>query len=215
MKPISQMGCPFEVKELSETGSFEGIASMYNNVDLGGDIVVQGAFKEFNKTKDGSIRILANHDTRQPIGKGKVEDTPVGLLIKGQLELAVGKAREIHALMKSGIIEGLSIGYDILPNGEEIREDGIRLLKGLKLWEVSTTAFPMNQMAQVSTVKEIERVKSVRELEDLLRDAAGLSRTQAKLHAGAIWKTLTQRDADDTVGEATQQTLDILKRFQS
>lgn len=194
------LGFPMELKDLDERGTFEGLASVYGNVDLGGDIVEPGAFKEFVQTKDGSIRILDGHNTRAAIGKGKVTDTHLGLALKGRLNLAVSRAREVYELMKDGIIDGLSIGFDILPGGSEITESGIRKLKALKLWEVSTTPFPMNQSALVSTVKGIERVTDIRELEDLLRDAAGLSRAQAKLHAKAIWSTKTgQREADGEV----------------
>jgi HK97 family phage prohead protease len=186
-----------ELKELTDSGSFEGLASVYGNVDLGGDIVMPGAFKEFALTKDGQVRILDGHNTRAPIGKGKLTDTHLGLAIKATLNMAVARAREVHALMKDGIIDGLSIGYDILPGGAKIREDNIREISAIKLWEVSTTAFPMNQAATVSGVKEaLEPVRSIREVEDWLRDAVGLSRTQAKLHSSAIWKTVNgPRDA--------------------
>jgi HK97 family phage prohead protease len=213
---MNNLGCPFEVKELNDAGSFEGVASMYGNIDLGGDIVMPGAFKQFATTKDGSIRILDSHQTRSPIGKGKLTDTHFGLVLKGQLNREVARAREIHALMKDGIIDGLSVGFDILPNGAEVREDGVRLLKELKLWEVSTTAFPMNQSAQVSAVKTLEKINSVREMEDMLRDAVGLSRAQAKLHAGAIWSTLTgQRDADGEVGDAAKLAISTLEKYHS
>lgn len=205
------MHCPLEIKELTEAGTFEGLASVYGNVDLGGDIVMPGAFKEFNLTKDGMIRILDGHNTRAPIGKGQLTDTHLGLAVKGKLELKVARAREVHALMEAKIIDGLSIGFDILPGGYEIDDKGVRRLIGIKLWEVSTTAFPMNQSATVSSVKEIERVKSVREVEDWLRDAAGLSRSQAKLHASAIWKTLSgSREADEDVGAQVQRMVEFL-----
>ena len=211
-KSMKVMNCGFELKEVEERGTFEGLASVYGNVDLGGDIVRAGAFKEFVTTRDGNIRILANHDARKPIGKGKVTDTHLGLAIKGALVMESSTAREVHALMKEGIIDGLSIGYDVLPEGFEIRSDGVRELTKLKLWEVSTTVFPMNPLAQVSSVKGVEPVRSVRELEDLLRDAAGLSRAQAKLHASAIWKTVTgQRDADDEVCEAVRRTTEAIR----
>ena len=211
---MKHFSCAMEVKDLTDTGSFEGLASVYGNVDLGGDIVLPGAFKEFNRTKDGFIRILDSHNTRAPIGKGQLVDTHVGLAIKGQLLLKVARARDVYELMKENGIDGLSIGYDVLPGGFKVREDGVRELSAIKLWEVSTTAFPMNQDAQVSRVKEIERCTSIRELEELLRDAAGLSRSQAKLHAGEIWKTLTgKRDAGGEVGEEAQQLLQTLNRY--
>ena len=194
---MKNLSCPWEVKNLTDVGTFEGLASVYGNTDLGSDIVMPGAFKEFALTKDGSIRILDGHNSRAPIGKGKLTDTHLGLAMVGSLNMAVARAREVHALMKDGIIDGLSIGFDILPDGQKIREDGVREISKIKLWEVSTTPFPMNQSALVSGVKSSE-AQSVRDVEDWLREAAGLSRTQAKLHASAIWKTRTgQRDAGE------------------
>lgn len=189
------IGTPFEIKELDERGTFEGLAAVYGNVDLGGDVVEPGAFKEFVTTKDGHVRILDGHNTRMPIGKGRITDTHLGLAIKGRLNMEVNRAREVHALMRDQIIDGLSIGYDVLENGSELRPDGVRRLKALKLWEVSTTAFPMNQSALVSSVKSVERVRDVRELEDLLRESTGLSRSQAVKFAGEIWKTVGQRES--------------------
>lgn len=204
----------FEIKELTEAGTFEGLASVYGNTDLGGDIVEPGAFKEFALTKDGQIRILDAHNTRAPIGKGKLTDTHIGLAMKGTLNMSIARAREVHALMKDGIIDGLSIGFDIRAGGANIDDKGIRRLTDLKLWEVSTTAFPMNQAAQVSGVKTLEKCTSIRDVEDLLRDAVGLSRTQAKLHASGIWKTLNgQRDADAEVGDAAKELLSTIGKF--
>ena len=211
---MEHIGRQLEVKSIGDSGSFEGLASVYGNVDLGGDIVEAGAFKEFAYTKDNMIRILDGHNTRAPIGKGSVIDTHVGLAIKGQLNLKVSRARDVYELMKDGIIDGLSIGFDILKGGYEIREDGIRLIKQVKLWEISTTSFPMNQAATISGVKEIQRVNRIREVEDLLREAVGLSRTQAKLHASGIWKTLSgRRDADGEVGEETTKLIQTLQQF--
>ena len=206
------VAAPLEVKELDERGTFEGLASVYGNVDMGGDVVQPGAFKEMMLTQDGHIRILDGHDTRKPIGKGKLTDTHMGLAIKGKLNLEVARAREVLALMKDGIVDGLSIGYDVMDGGSELLESGVRLLKSLKLWEVSTTAFPMNQQALVSAVKARD-VRDVRDLEDLLREAAGLSRTQAKRHASAIWETkLGQRDAGD-ISPTARSVIDFFTKL--
>lgn len=203
------MAAALEIKELDAKGTFEGFASIYGNVDLGGDVVEPGAFREFVKTRDGKIRILDGHNTRAAIGKGELSEERVGLRIRGQLTLGVARAREVYELMKDGIIDGLSIGYDILPGGAELTEAGIRRLKALKLWEVSTVPFPMNPLALVEGVKATEKVTDIRELEDLLREAAGLSRSQAKLHAGAIWATKTgQREAGAEEAATVQRMIE-------
>jgi len=187
---------PMEIKEVTETGSFEGLASMYGNVDLGGDIVMPGAFKEFVKTRDGKIRILDSHNTRAPIGKGEVIDSHMGLVLRGTLNLKVSRARDVHELMKDGVIEGLSIGFDILPNGMNVRDDGVRELKELKLWEVSTVVFPMNPMATISAVKTAQQITTIREYEDFLREVGKFSKECAKILARSFKDLPGQRDAD-------------------
>lgn len=190
------LNSPLELKKLSETGSFEGLASVYGVLDLGGDIVEPGAFREFMLTKDGQIRILDGHDSRQPIGKGKLTDTKAGLLIEGTLNLAVARAREVLALMKDGIVDGLSIGYDVLAGGAEFR-DGVRHLIKLKLYEVSTVIWPMCQPAQVTAVKHANHAADLRELEHLLNTGTLIELSSRKAKAGAreLWRIM--HGADD------------------
>jgi len=210
---MQHLHCPMEIKEVTETGSFEGLASVYGNVDLGGDIVMPGAFKEFVKTRDGSIRILDSHNTRAPIGKGTVIDSHMGLVLKGTLNLKVSRSRDVHELMKDGIIDGLSIGFDILPNGSEVREsDNVRLLKELKLWEISTVVFPMNQMATISAVKNFQQITNIREYENFLREVGGFSKEQAKILARSFKDLPGRRDADETA-EQSKELLGFLERI--
>ena len=207
---MNHLHAPMEVKEVTETGTFEGLASVYGNVDLGGDVVMPGAFKEFVKTRDGSIVLLDSHNTRAPIGKGQVIDSHMGLVIKGALNLKVSRSRDVHELMKDGIINGLSIGFDILPNGFEMREaDGVRLLKELKLWEVSTVVFPMNQMATISAVKQAQQITNIREYENFLREVGGFSKEQAKILARSYKDLPGRRDADETA-ENSKELLGFL-----
>jgi len=63
----------------------------------------------------------------------------------------------------------------------------------------------MNPRARVQAVKGAER--TVREWEELLRDAGSLSRTEAKAAASAVTKALEQRDA---VKEETPKVLEAL-----
>jgi HK97 family phage prohead protease len=140
----------FEIKEWNEDGTFIGIASMYGNVDLGGDIVEKGAFTKTMQEKT-IVPILWQHKTDIPLGIGELEDSDKGLLIRGKLNLEVEKAREAYSLIKQGAVKGLSIGYDVI---KEKYEKGVRLLKELRLWEVSLVTFPMNTLSTIVDVKE-------------------------------------------------------------
>lgn len=197
------LNCPMEIKELSDTGSFEGLASTYGGVpDLGGDVVVAGAFKEFKLTKDGQIRILDGHNPRAPIGKGLLTDTHVGLAIKGKLNLGVSYARNVYEMMKDGVSDGLSIGFDVRPNGVEIK-DGIRYLKDLLLWEVSVTVFPMNESALIGNVKSAPQFETIRECETWLRDELGFTNSAAKEFIARFKKALVRDEPIRDESEAT------------
>jgi len=62
--------------------------------------------------------------------------------------------------------------------------------------EISLVTFPMNESALIETVKG--NAKNIREWERILREAGGLSRTEAKIGAKALSESLKQRDADNT-----------------
>lgn len=143
-----------KLSDVGATGEIEGHGSVANNVDLGLDVVRPGAFVKTLKESRGKLPILFNHDPGEPIGVwAEMHEDATGLRVKGQLNLEVERAREIHALLKQGAIKGLSIGYSIV---KDKIEKGVRHLLELKLYEVSVVTFPMNELAQVDAVKAEE-----------------------------------------------------------
>ncbi len=52
------------------------------------------------------------------------------------------------------------LGYDTIKATST--PDGGRILSELKLWELSLVAFPMNEAAQVVSVKSIDQIESLR-----------------------------------------------------
>jgi HK97 family phage prohead protease len=193
---VKTLAAPLEVKTLGDTGSFTGYVSVFNNLDLGGDVVEPGAFKDFELTKDGQLRVLYQHNARQPIGKARVSQDTRGLHLEGALVLDMPMARAAHAGMKAGILDGLSVGYDVLPGGSRLDEKGVRHLTDLKLWEGSIVTFPMNPAARVETVKTALDCEDVRDLEHLLREAPQFqfSSRKAKAAANALWPLIGDRD---------------------
>jgi HK97 family phage prohead protease len=135
-------------------GLFEGYASLFGVADLGRDVVEPGAFRESLARRGArGIKLLWQHDPGEPIGRwlALAEDAR-GLKVRGQLNLAVGRAREIHALMREGAIDGLSIGF----RTERARTDvksGLRRIAKVDLWEISLVTFPMLPGARVGAVK--------------------------------------------------------------
>ena len=194
-----------------EKGVFTGYGSIFGNKDLGNDVVVEGAFaKSIGKKGARAVKMLYQHRQEEPIGVfDEIIEDRRGLKVKGRLAMGTQRGREVYELMKMGALDGLSIGYRVDPKGVDYDEKGKRrYLKSVDLMEISAVTFPMNPRARVQAVKGAER--TVREWEELLRDAGSLSRNEAKVAASAVAVALEQRDA---VKEETPEVLDALSRF--
>jgi uncharacterized protein len=166
--------------KVSINGTFEGYASLFGVVDLGRDRVVPGAFRECLARKPPrAVKLLWQHDPLHPLGLWEeISEDSRGLKVRGQLNLAIAKAREVHALMRSGAVDGLSIGF----RTERSRKDaatGVRNLEKLDLWEVSIVTFPMLPGARVSAVKRVARMHEHPAL------AAAIRRTASRLAASS------------------------------
>src|SRR4051812_1909469 len=101
-----------QIKDVTEQGQFEGFAAAFNNEDLGGDIIMPGAFTK-TISENPKVPILWGHNSREVIGVNQsMQEDGKGLKVVGQLAMDVQRAREAHSLMKMGAVKGLSIGYD-------------------------------------------------------------------------------------------------------
>ena len=165
---------PFEMKSVGEMG-IEGLGSASGNVDLGGDIVVPGAFASTLKehqSKGTMPAMLWQHDSTQPIGIWtEMEETRDGLWMKGEFaDTELG--RDARTLAKMKAVGGLSIGFAL--RDFDYDKAGNRLIKEVDLWETSIVTFPMNPKATIEAVKADPRA-----FEKHLRDC-GCSKAQAR-----------------------------------
>ena len=199
--------CDTEIKKLvfesemksADEGVFSGYASVFGNEDQGNDVVQKGAFtKSLEDRPAPKVKMLFQHKTDEPIGVFEtIYEDQKGLYVKGKLALKTQKGKETYELLKIGALDGMSIGFRADPQKQGYNENkrGVRTLKEVDLMEISLVTFPMNEEAMVQSVKG--NSKTIRDWEKILRDAGGLSRTEAKMGAKALSETLNQRDADD------------------
>lgn len=201
----------FDIKALRDN-EFEGYGSVFGNVDLGGDVVMKGAFKRSlaEHRKNGTLpQMFWMHDAAQVPGRWtEMSEDDEGLYVKGQFaDTQLG--REVRTLLTMKAVRGLSIGYVITDSDYD--KAGNRLIKQADLWEVSVVSLAMNPQAQVEAVKARlsatgEYVQTKREFEKFLRDS-GYSRSFAVKMASQI-DCDDPRDADepaDEVAESIQQ----------
>lgn len=168
---------PLELKSNLKTRELEGHGSVFGNVDLGGDVVIRGAFKSVlaEAKKSGDMPgMYWMHDPSRPMGVWhEMAEDDRGLYVKGEIaDTPLGN--EIHALMKLGAVRKLSIGYKA---GETAYDrDGNRMLKTIEvLRDVSPVSYAMNPLAKISAVKaqcsaDGEYVPTEREMEQKFRD---------------------------------------------
>ena len=119
VRSILDVECEYKELETDDDGTFEGYGSVFNNKDLGNDVIRKGAFlKSISEKKPNQIKLLYQHKTDEPIGViDSIEEDNKGLKIKGRLAMGTQKGREVFELMKMGALDAMSIGYRLQPDG--------------------------------------------------------------------------------------------------
>ncbi len=160
-----------------------GYASVFDEVDGGGDVVAPGAYAASLtrlKASGRRVKMLWQHDPAQPIGVwDAVAEDARGLKVSGRLLDAVARGREAAALLAAGAIDGLSIGYRTVRAEKD--SAGRRRLLEVDLWEVSLVTFPMLGLARASAKSEAAAA-TADDLARAFRDA------RRELAAGALPK---------------------------
>ncbi|MFS7307417.1 HK97 family phage prohead protease [Rahnella inusitata] len=176
----------FDQTEIKFTGDgkqgiFEGYASVFNNTDSDGDIILPGAFKNALANQTRKVAMFFNHKTWDlPVGKwDALEEDSKGLLVRGQLTPGHSGATDLKAAMQHGTVEGMSVGFSVTKDDYSMGTSG-RIFKNVAaLREISVCTFPANELAGVSAMKSAEGIETIRDVENWLRDSVGLSKSQA------------------------------------
>ncbi len=153
-RPHARKFANLELAGITGDGVFSGYASVFGEVDLGRDTIERGAFRQsLCERGAGQVRMLYQHDPAEPIGAWKtIREDARGLYVEGVLSPGVARAREVFSLMKTGALDGLSIGFRSVKARTDAKT-GVRRILEAELWEISVVTFPMLPSARVSDVK--------------------------------------------------------------
>jgi HK97 family phage prohead protease len=151
-----------------DTGEIEGLAWPFGTPDRVGDVIEKGAFATINLP----LPILFGHDHNDPLGAWEsATETPEGLQVKGRLLVNdVARAKEVQALVKSGAVRGISIGF--ITRKAVARSGGGRTITELELLEASLVTIPMHPGARVTSAKSA--IEAIRMAEAINRAAQAL-----------------------------------------
>lgn len=188
-----------------ESGTFTGYASTFGNVDSYGDTIEPGAFKATLKANPNP-KMFFNHDSyfSPPIGKWvELVEDDVGLFVRGQLTPGLTLANDIHAAMKHGTIDGISIGFRVSGEDyEQLDNGGRRYLSITELVEASVVTFPADKFARVdldSVKSAIKAGGTLTDLERYLCEAGQFSRSASRFFVHEIRERAksTLREAEE------------------
>lgn len=172
----------------------EGILST-DSIDQGDDIVETSAIMDSVKAH-GLPKFLHQHDGHGAMPLGTVtalnEIDGGSILIKTEIIKGIQSNDDIVAKARHGEYGGLSIGYNAL----DVEFKGsVRIIKELRLREASLVVFPMNEQAVLTSVKSIQNMKTLKEIETDMREH-GYSKKESETVISQI-KALSLGDQDD------------------
>ncbi len=181
-KTLSLEQTEIKFRDGGKQGIFEGYASVFNNKDSDGDVILPGAFAGVLKGQPRRVAMFFNHRTWEiPVGKWEAlaEDNH-GLHVVGQLTPGHSGASDLKAAMEHGTVEGMSVGFTVRKEHYDMLPGGGRSFKSIEaLREISVCTFPANELAGVASMKSVDGIETIRDVENWLRDSAGLSKSEA------------------------------------
>lgn len=190
----------------TDEGRYEGYFAIIGNLDDGKDIIDQGAFNKTLLERASRIKVFFGHDWSKLIGPPPetIREDATGLYAQGKLTLDSMWGKEAWALMKDQALTEGSIGYDPVrvefqkddgsPVGNAAeaawRDDVIRRIKELTLYEISPVPLGMNPLTSVRAVKGLDGLRDyaemMRRLTTDLKEGRVLSAASKEKVRGAV-----------------------------
>lgn len=140
---------------VDDSGAITGNAWPFSSADSVGDIITKSAFGDI----PSDLPILFEHRPSDLIGSwSEVRATDDGLVVKGQLHLDQPRARSIRTMLKSGLVDGLSIGFRTKSSRKEGRN---RIIDALDLAEISLVRNPSHPRARITSAKSFDEAAAL------------------------------------------------------
>ncbi len=133
--------------------TIEGYASLFWSADLNDDVAARGAFaRSLEKTGPEGVKMLHQHDTAEPVGVwDEIAEDARGLFVRGRVLETTPRGRLVGSLVRAGALDGLSIGFRTV---KARKDERLRVLTEVELWEVSLVTFPMLPGARLKVASE-------------------------------------------------------------
>lgn len=168
-RQLRAVNTEFQTREDGDAHRISGYFAVFDSVyDIAPGMSESIARGAFSGTLSGDIRALTNHDTTLVLGR-----TAAGTLTLREDERGLwgditinpndGDAMNTWARVQRGDVSQCSIGFEIVREDTEIREDGSMhwTIEEIRLYEVSVCTFPAYEETNVSArSKERDDIKA-------------------------------------------------------
>lgn len=179
MRQLRTIQSKFETREDGGKLSIEGYFAVYNsNYEMAPGLSESIAPGAFDNTLSRDIRALINHDTTLVLGRTKANTLHLrtddhGLWGSIDINPKDVDAMNLYERVKRGDVDQCSIGFDILSEETEFRDDGAIhwTIKEAELWEVSACTFPAYEETNISA-RQKERDEIIKRKNDAWKESA-------------------------------------------
>ena len=191
-----------ELRAEGDGNTFVGYAAVFNSPSQPLPFIERiapGAFAKSLRNRKQDIKLYVNHNSDMVLasrrsGTLRLSEDEKGLRVEADLPDTTA-GRDIRELMRAGVVDKMSFGFQVDRKGDMWSEDGSeRTLTSVRLFEVSVvTGFPAYE-ATMATVRSLEKlsertgiaVDELSEALDLLAEGAELPADKADLLLNAI-----------------------------
>ena len=167
-RQLRTLPCEFQTREENDQRIIEGYFAVYDSVyQIDTDMSESIAPGAFSSSISGDVRALINHNTTLVLGRTvphtlEIKDDARGLWGRIVVNPKDSDAVNAYERVKRGDVSQCSIGFDVVKEDTEIREDGSIhwTIRDVKLWEVSICTFPAYEETNISArAKERDEIK--------------------------------------------------------
>ena len=171
-RELARESSPFTVREENGDRYVEGYFARFDDTyDMGCGVTESIDRHAFDSSIHDDVRVLVNHDTTKVIGRtaaktAEIRVDDVGLWGSAKINPADTDAMNAAARLERGDVTGASFGFEIRKIEREYYESKgtiHRILKDVRLLEISVCTFPAYQKTNVG-VREEDRASAREEI---------------------------------------------------
>ena len=160
-RQLRSIPCEFQTRDDDDQMIIEGYFAVFDSIyQIWNDMSESIAPGAFSNSLSGDVRALINHDTTLVLGRTSAHTLELKEDSRGLWGRIVVNPKDSDAVnayerVKRGDVSQCSIGFDIVKQDTEVREDGSVhwTIREAKLWEVSMCTFPAYEETERDEIK--------------------------------------------------------------